>query len=123
MPRKTQKRKTQKRKTQKRQTQKRRLQLGGRFHKKQNKELRDILKSFGFLSSKQRSYVMYRFNMASQQFGIGDYFDQLKDQLKYFYENRKREGIKEEFMEWIEEHKYFEEIVETDKDDDSDEDD
>lgn len=124
MPRKTQKRRTQKRRTQKRKTQKRRLQLGGKFNAKQNKLLNKQLKSFEFLSNKERKNAMKKLGDISQQFSSDEYFEQLQNQLNYYYINRTKQGIKEEFKQWFNDiSNSFGELVETDKDSDSDEDD
>jgi len=121
MPRKTQKKRTQKRRTQKKRTQKRRLQLGGKFNKDQNKKLNKQLKSFEFLSNKERKDAMKKLGDISQQFSSDEYFEQLQNQLNYYYINKNEEGIKEDFKHWINSiTNSFSELVETDSDRDED---
>lgn len=124
MPRKTQKRKTQKRRTQKRRIQKRRLQLGGKFNKEQNKKLNAQLKSFGFLSNKERKDAMKKLGDVAQQFSSKIDFNTLQEQLNYYYIRKDADGIKDDFKEWIDQFDIgFAQLVETDYDTDDTDDD
>ncbi len=128
MPRKTQKRRTQKRRTQKRRTQKRqtskrRLQLGGKFNAQQNKDLRDKLKTFKFLSNKDRKHSMKKLGDISQQFSSPSDFQQLLHQLEYYDINKDqdKEVLRNDFIKWINDiSNSFGELVETDSDSDED---